>query len=236
MTPGPRETIRACVFDAYGTLLDLSSSTGPVVAELGPGGPRLLSLWRSKQLEYTWLRSLMAVHADFDRVTEEALDCVLQPEPPATRRLREPLLAAFRTLRCYPEVPALLARLRGAGLPVSVLSNGTTATLEAAFSAAGVRDRLDAIHSVEAVGIFKPAPQVYALAAGPPDVPRAATLFVSGNGWDVAGAASFGFTTAWVNRAGAPAERLPVGPDVTVESLAALPEWLGLGPLDPTRP
>ncbi|MEI4470805.1 haloacid dehalogenase type II [Frigidibacter sp. MR17.24] len=227
---------RACVFDAYGTLFDVASAARRAAAE--PGGaalaglwPRLAEDWRRKQLEYTWLRSLMGQHADFATVTAEALDWALDTHAPgAGAPLRDRLLALYDRLEAYPEVPAVLAALRRAGLPCAILSNGSPAMLAAATASAGIDALLDARLSVETVGVFKPAPVVYALATDAFDCTPAEILFVSSNGWDVAGAAQFGFRTAWVNRAGARPERLPKGPDRVLPDLSPLPALTGALP------
>jgi 2-haloacid dehalogenase len=220
--------VRAVVFDAYGTLLDLQGSLSPVVAERGAGGRALLELWRRKQLEYSWLRSLMQRHADFAVVTEESLDHAMAAlgidEPP----LRARLLAAFAQLEAYPEVPAALRRLRGAGLATAVLSNGSPAMLATGLAAAGIAGLVDPVLSVEEVGIYKPAPEVYALACDRLGLPAERIAFLSGNGWDQAGAACFGLRVVAVRRADVTPERLPGDPVAVVRDLGELPPLLGV--------
>lgn len=219
----------AVLFDAYGTLLDLAGAVADEAAALGELAPVLAELWRRKQLEYSWLRSLMGRHADFAQVTAEALDHGLEALGLAEPALRTRLLAAHGRLHCYPEVPAVLAALRRHGLRTAVLSNGSPAMLAGDLAAAGIDGLLDAVYSVEAVGRFKPSPEVYRHAAHELGLAPDRVAFLSSNGWDVHGAASFGFTTIWVNRTAAAPERLPGAPIRTLASLAPLPALLGCG-------
>jgi len=214
-------SIRGYVFDAYGTLFDVHS-----VVEAGRAltpDPMALSLaWRQKQLEYTWLRSLMGRYEDFWTVTEDALRWALArlaiaADDQAVHRLMD----AYLTLACFPEVPAALAAL--AGRPRAILSNGSPKMLAAAVASSGLARQLDHVLSVDAVRIFKPSPSVYALAPEAMGVPAADLLFVSSNAWDVAGAKSFGYQVAWCNRANAPEENLGVKADHVIRSLADLP-------------
>ena len=220
--------ITAIVFDAYGTLFDVSAAAR--LAAAAPGSerlaavwPRLADDWRRKQLEYTWLRTIMADHADFAQLTGDALDWALAAQGLHDATLHARLLALYDRLPAYPEVPAMLAALKAHGHRLAILSNGSPAMLAAATRSAGIEAALDAVLSVEAVATYKPDARVYALAtrhfACPPDQ----VLFVSSNGWDVAGAAHFGFVTVWVNRAGAPTDRLPDQPTHVLADLSALP-------------
>ena len=230
----PAGAISVCVFDAYGTLLDVGAAVALEAAALGPRAGELSTLWRRKQLEYTWLRSLMHRHADFWQVTEDALDFTLEAMALPAGGLRSRLLTAYRVLAAYPDAAPTLRALRAGGLPTAILSNGSRAMLHDALAAAGIADLLDAVLSVDEVGLFKPAPAVYRLVIDrfggtPPTV-----AFLSGNGWDVHGAAAFGFQAIWVNRQGLPDERLPGAPVWTIADLAALPALLGMTP--PARP
>ncbi len=219
--------IRACVFDAYGTLFDVHSAVGGLRARLGDRGDALSQLWRAKQLEYTWLRALIGRHADFWQVTGDALDYALARtgiEP----GLRAALLQAYLKLDAYPEVPDVLRRLRAGGLKTAILSNGEPKMLEAGARSAGIEGLLDAVLSVEAVGVFKPEPRVYQLAVDRLGVPANAIAFQSSNAWDVHGAACFGLRPVWINRQSAPPERLPGAPEHTLPDLTGLPALLGL--------
>lgn len=213
------------VFDAYGTLLDVGSLAGACEARFPGHGAELSRLWRQRQLEYSWLRSLMGRHANFEQITAAALAYACAAlDLKAGPAERAGLLDGYRTLAPFPEVPAALARM--AGQRRLVLSNGTPAMLEPALAHAGLRDELEAVLSVEQVGIYKPAPEVYAMATVYLGCAPGEVLFVSANGWDIAGAASFGLRTCWLNRAGAPPEQLDAGPDLIVADLAELAELL----------
>jgi 2-haloacid dehalogenase len=218
----------ACVFDAYGTLLDVNAAVAAESRALGERAAELAALWRRKQLEYSWLRSLMRRHADFWQVTQDGLDFALQALGLADAGLRGRLLAAYRALVPYPEVPAVLGTLRRHGVRTAILSNGSPDMLRDAVAAAGITDLLDEVLSVEEVGLFKPAPEVYRLATTRLGLAAGEIVFLSSNGWDVHGAASFGLRTLWVNRTGAPDERLPGEPVRAIASLAELPGFLGL--------
>jgi len=229
MTANPAfASVRACVFDAYGTLLNLGQLSTGFATDLGDKTIAVMDLLRRKQLEYSWLRTLMGRHADFWEVTGDALDYALANFGLTDPALRARMMQAWLAPTAYPEVPAMLDRLRAAGLKTAILSNGSVPMLEAAVASAGVSERLDAVLSVEAVGRYKPHPSVYALAVDHFGVTPGEICFVSGNGWDVAGSASFGFKVAWINRAGAPQERLPTGPDAVLTSLGDLPDLLGV--------
>jgi 2-haloacid dehalogenase len=213
--------IRGYVFDAYGTLFDVHS-----VVEAGreiTGDPVALStLWRQKQLEYTWLRSLMGTYADFWAVTEAALRySIRRLGLSATDAQVRRLMDAYLSLACFPEVKTALGRL--AGRSRAVLSNGSPAMLAAAVAASGLGAMLDHVISVDRVKTYKPSPRVYALGPEALGLPAGELLFVSSNGWDVAGAKAFGYQVAWCNRTGAPEEELGVRPDLIVSALDVLP-------------
>jgi 2-haloacid dehalogenase len=196
------------VFDAYGTLLDVHSAMARHAGKIGPDWQRVSQDWRQKQLEYTWIRSLAgpAHHRDFSVLTDAALAFVAARHGIADPALLADLRAAYPTLDAYPEVPAMLARLRAAGWRTAILSNGAPAMLAEGVAAAGLSDLLDAILSVEAVGVFKPDARVYRLATEHFGVAPGDVVFVSSNAWDAFGALEFGFRVVWVNRAGQPDE------------------------------
>jgi 2-haloacid dehalogenase len=221
--------IGACVFDAYGTLFDFNAAAARFEAELGGKAAKLSEIWRAKQLQYTWLRSLMDDYADFWTVTGEALDYALDAVDINDEEIRSKLLNAYLTLDAYPEVPEMLQTLKSAGVRTAILSNGSPVMLDAAVKAAGLEDLLDATLSVEDVGIFKPHRSVYQLAVGVLGISAERVSFQSSNSWDAAGAAHFGFRVAWCNRFGQPEEQLPGKPDVQIKTLAELPPLLGLG-------
>jgi 2-haloacid dehalogenase len=216
-----------CAFDAYGTLFDLGSVVERSAARLGEKGPRLLALWRQKQLEATWLRSLMRRHAPFDEVTASALRFAMAEVGVEDFPLERELLEGFRTVSPYADVRPTLEALRRAGVRCAVLSNGTPSMLEAALAASALTGLVDPVLSVEQVGIYKPDPRVYALLEASTGLPRREIAFVSSNRWDVAGASAYGLAVVWANRGGARPEPLPGEPMGEVRSLAELPALLG---------
>ncbi|MEM9385395.1 MAG: haloacid dehalogenase type II [Pseudomonadota bacterium] len=224
------EDTRVCVFDAYGTLFDLTSATREHLALLGEHANQVASVWRAKQLEYSWLRSLMGAWAPFAQVVEEALDYALDSAGLAARRaeIAPPLLSSFASLDTFPEVPEVLRRLRAVGVQTAVLSNGSRDMLDQAVQAAGITELLDAVISVDEVRVFKPDPRVYQLALDRFSVEACRVSFQSSNSWDVAGAAHFGMFVVWCNRSAAPTERLPSGAHAEVSALDTLPDVLGM--------
>ncbi len=228
MTATQMSGIRACVFDAYGTLFDVHSAVARLEPQIGPGAAALSQLWRAKQLEYTWLRALMGRYAHFWQVTGDALDYALAAQGIDPGGVRAPLMQAYLSLDAYPEVAAVLKRLRDGGLATAILSNGEPKMLQAGVRSAGIEDLLDAVLSVEAVGIYKPHPRVYQLAVDRLGVRPEEIAFQSSNAWDVHGAANCGLRPVWVNRAGAPGERLPGAAEFELRDLSGLPALLGL--------
>jgi 2-haloacid dehalogenase len=227
MTSPEFPTIGACLFDAYGTLFDVHSAVRQEAGVLGDAADPVSQLWRRKQLEYTWLRSLMRAHADFYQVTADALDHALAAHGIDDRELRERLLELYLTLDPYPEVPDTLDRLRAKGIATAILSNGEPRMLTAATDSANLRARLDDVISVDAVGVYKPDPQVYDLGVQRMGVPAEQTAFVSANAWDACGAAHFGFQVIWLNRFGQRPEHLPGTPKATASTLDAVADLLG---------
>lgn len=219
--------ITTCVFDAYGTLFDVAGAARLAAADtpaLSGLWPRLAEDWRRKQLEYTWQRAITGRHTDFRAVTQDGLDWAMEAAGLSDTTLRARLMALYDELPAYPEVPAMLAALKAQGMQTAILSNGSPPMLAAAVASAGIGAHLDAVLSVEAVGVFKPAAAVYALVGERFGTPPGQVLFVSSNGWDVAGAAGFGFVTAWVNRAGLPVDRLPHRPAHSLKDLSGIPQ------------
>jgi 2-haloacid dehalogenase len=226
--------IRLCVFDAYGTLFDVAAAARAAAAEPGAGDwaprwPSLSAHWRRKQLEYTWLRAVSGAHVDFWQVTQDALDWALEAEGLDDPALRQRLLDLYHELSAFPEVPAVLAALKGQGLQLAILSNGAPAMLDAAARSAGITLLLDGILSVEDVGVFKPHRSVYELVGARFGHAPAEVAFVSSNGWDACAAAAFGFHAIWVNRDGAPMDRLFGRPAHVLRDLDALPALLAEG-------
>jgi 2-haloacid dehalogenase len=227
MVNGPLPGIRACVFDAYGTLFDYASAAARCRDALGDKFAPLTTLWRDKQLQYTWLRSLQGSHADFRRVTGDALDYALEALDVDDSGLRERLMALYLTLDVFPDVPEALARVKAAGLKTAILSNGSPAMLKPLVESAKIGHLLDAVMSVEEVGVYKTHPAVYQLAVDRLGVPARAISFQSSNAWDAYAASAFGMRVVWCNRYGQPRERLPGSPDREVRSLAELPALVG---------
>jgi 2-haloacid dehalogenase len=224
MTTLKLREIKACVFDAYGTLFDVNSAARTAQDSLGENWQPLAELWRTKQLQYTWLRGLAGHHADFWRVTGDALDFALSTlhlEDPA---LRARLMNLYLALSPYPEVPGTLKKLKTAGMKLAILSNGTPAMLDAAAANAGIAELFDTILSVEEVKVYKPHPAVYALACDRLNVAANGICFLSSNGWDAYSAEAFGFRVLWCNRFGQAPERIPETPDAQIATLAELPE------------
>ena len=218
----------ACVFDAYGTLFDVLSASKRCRDVLGDKADALGQLWRMRQLEYSWLRSLMGVHADFWQVTGEALDFAMASLGIEDSSLRGRLMDLFLHIEAFPDARRTLEALKRARRPALILSNGSPAMLEAAMQSAGVADLLDAALSIEAARIYKPHRSVYELVTRRLAIPAERVCFVSSNGWDAAGAAHFGLAAVWVNRADAPREKLPGRLAAEVRDLDALPALLGL--------
>ena len=214
--------VRACVFDAYGTVFDFASAAArcPDIPE--DRRAALTTLWRDKQLQYTWLRTLQGRYVDFWQITGDALDFALDSLAIQTPRLRETLMELYRTLAAFPEVRDVLVSLRQSGFATAILSNGSPAMLDAAVSGAGLSGLFDAVLSADAVGAFKTHPRVYQYALGQLGVPASAVSFQSSNAWDAHAASDFGMRVVWCNRYGQQRERLPGSPDYEIRTLAEL--------------
>ncbi|MCC6832341.1 MAG: haloacid dehalogenase type II [Thermoleophilia bacterium] len=233
MTPGGPPPI---LFDVYGTLLD-TASVARACETVAPGrGAELGALWRARQLEYTWLRSGAGRYVNFQAVTEAALRYAVRASGARVAEDRVSALAgAYLSLDPFPEAAGALTRLRGAGHRCGVLSNGLPEMLLPALRRAGLADLLDPVLSADAVHRYKPHPRVYGLGPRALGCPAGEILFVSANGWDIAGAGWSGYRTFWVNRAGAPDEELDAPPWASGPTLDALAELLGAGDPDGIR-
>jgi 2-haloacid dehalogenase len=212
------------VFDAYGTLFDVHAAAARYSQALGPSWQALSQLWRAKHLEYTWVLSLGGRNASFWTLAERSLDYAIAAVGGVPAGVRDALLAAYRVMAAYPEVLDVLAALKTQGARLAILSNGDPDMLEDAVAAAGLGGLLDAVLSVSAAGLFKPAPAVYRLASDRFGCAPGAISFQSSNRWDIAGAKAFGFGCVWVNRAGAPDEYPELRPDRVVADLRGLLE------------
>jgi 2-haloacid dehalogenase len=212
----------AYVFDAYGTLFDVHSAVRRHQPALGSDHQAFSDLWRIKQLEYTWVRSLAGRYRDFSALTEEALDFCFARFPQIDRSLKGDLLDAYRRLDCFAEVPAVLSALRKQGARIAILSNGTPVMLEEAIAAVGIGSLIDDVFSVDALKIYKTAPAAYALVTEALGLDASEIAFQSSNRWDIAGAKAFGFTCHWINRQGAPDEYPELAPDGVFSTLEGL--------------
>lgn len=209
------------VFDAFGTLFDVHAAARSNAPRIGDQWPRLSEIWRTKQLEYSWIHAALGTHIPFRACTRAGLIYALQvcglPEA-----LVPAILESYQRLETFPEVPGVLRTLKARGARTAILSNGDPDMLDDLVDNAGLRDDLDALISVAAAGTFKPNPRVYALACETLGVEPSAITFLSSNRWDIAGACASGFRPVWVNRSGAP-EEYPHLPAVrTISELSAL--------------
>lgn len=233
MTANPAfADIKACVFDAYGTLFDVHSAVAQCRDQFpnpDKQADRTSETWRTKQLQYTWLRALQNRHVEFWQVTGDALDFALESVLGnlGPNGLRDSLLNSYLTLDAYPEVLRVLQALKDRGLKTAILSNGSPKMLKQVCETSGVGKLMDAVLSVEEVGVYKPHPSVYQLAVDRLGVDSAHISFQSSNAWDAAAASAFGFKVAWVNRFSQVAERLPGKPDAELRTLDELPPLLG---------
>ena len=219
--------IRACVFDAYGTLFDFAAAAAACRDALGDKTAALAALWRDKQLQYSWLRTLQNAYVPFERVTADALDFSLRALD-ISPDIRPRLLALYETLTPFPEVPALLQRLQHARLRTAILSNGSPAMLAPLVVQPGLAGRIDHVISVDSIGAFKTDPRAYQLAVDRLALPAAEICFFSSNAWDAWAASAFGFRVIWCNRTAQPPENLPGRPDAEVRTLTEALPLLGL--------
>lgn len=225
--------ITTCIFDAYGTLFDVAAAARELAGQPGREAfaevwMQVANDWRLKQLQYSWLRAVARDHVGFWQVTQDGLDWALARAGLEDAVLREDLLGLYWRLAAYPEVPEMLGRLTAAGLRTGILSNGSPDMLDGAVSSAGIGEMLDAVLSVEDVGVFKPDRRVYDMVGACFDCAPDEVLFVSSNGWDAAFAAAYGFDTLWVNRAGEPMDRLSGQPGRVAADLSGVPEIVGV--------
>ncbi len=215
-------TFSAYVFDAYGTLFDVHAAVRKHAAEAGPEGQLLSDIWRTKQLEYSWVRTTMGNYEDFWKLTEQALDFAFAKVPSVDPGLKPKLLDAYWTLDCYEEVPRILRALKESGAKVAILSNGSPEMLDAAVKSSALDDILDDVFSVASISKFKAVPEVYDLVTTAWRLYPDAVSFQSSNRWDIAGAKKFGFRTVWVNRTAQPDEYFDFAADAILPSLEGL--------------
>ena len=216
--------IKACIFDAYGTLFDVNAACRELSKEVGDNWEKLASLWRLRQVEYTWLRNSMDEYIDFWKITSDALDYAMETLGIENNELREELLNLYLKLEAYPEINDLLKKLKQRGLKTGILSNGNMKMLNSAVNNANIREYLDEILSVEDCKIYKPSSKVYDLVKIKMQISKENVLFFSSNAWDMHAASNYGFKTIWVNRFNTKLERLPGKPIDIVNSLDKIDE------------
>ena len=216
--------IKACIFDAYGTLFDVNAACRELSKEVGDNWEKLASLWRLRQVEYTWLRNSMDEYIDFWKITSDALDYAMETLGIENNELREELLNLYLKLEAYPEVNDILKKLKQRGLKTGILSNGNMKMLNSAVNNANIREYLDEILSVEDCKIYKPSSKVYDLVKIKMQISKENVLFFSSNAWDMHAASNYGFKTIWVNRFNTKLERLPGKPIDIVSSLDKIDE------------
>ena len=216
--------IKACIFDAYGTLFDVNAACRELSKDVGDNWEKLASLWRLRQVEYTWLRNSMDEYIDFWQITSDALDYAMETLGIENNELREELLNLYLKLEAYPEVKNLLKKLKQRGLKTGILSNGSMKMLNSAVDNANIREYLDEILSVEECKIYKPSSKVYDLVKIKMQIGKENVLFFSSNAWDMHAASNYGFNTIWVNRFNTKLERLPGKPIDIVNSLDKIDE------------
>lgn len=218
--------IKVCLFDAFGTLFKVKLPVQELDQLTDGKGMELLDIWRRKQLEYTWLRGLMDDYVSFDQVTEEALTYAMRELKMEKPQIFDVLMPVYRQPEAFSDVLPGLKALHSAGYKLAILSNGTKAMLEVGVTKTGLSQFISAIFSVEDVKTFKPHPKVYQMSADFFHLDKSAFLFFSSNRWDIAGAATFGWATAWVNRATLVPEVLGPSPSYVLSSLNDLSDIL----------
>ena len=222
--PGQFRSIKALAFDAYGTLFDVFSVTALCEQLFTGKGNQLAQIWRTKQLQYSLLRTTMGRHRDFWGLTEDGLVWAAKNlQLDLTAEKKKQLMDAYLSLAAFPDVKPGLETLKKDGIKLAILSNGEPRMLEAAAKSAGIRDLLDDIVSVEEVKVFKASPRVYNLAPERLKVTNPELGFISANNWDICGAASAGLRTFWIQRSAAEVpEELGFRADTTVKALTDL--------------
>ena len=213
---------KAYFFDAYGTLFDVHAAVRRHAAEIGPEAGQVSEIWRQKQLEYTWTRTLMGQYRDFWKLTEKALDFAFAKVPSANAATRQSLLDAYFALDAFDEVAEVLTTLKARGAVLGILSNGSTPMLQSAVESARIGEQLDHVISVDRIEKFKALPEVYQMVLDDTGLQAPDISFQSSNRWDIAGACAFGFKTVWINRGQQPDEYDDLAPDHVVSDLTAL--------------
>ena len=220
-----------CIFDAYGTLFDVTSAARTVASEKEYNhflnySVKVSNTWRIKQLEYSWLRNIMHEYIDFWQITKDALDFALEENQIKNEKLRQRLLDVYWNLSAYPEAHDVLTTLKANNIQTGILSNGSNQMLNSAVVSANLKNYLDKIISIDGIEIYKPDPKVYQMVLDQFNCKIEEVLFISSNGWDIAGASKFGFTTLWVNRNLIPKDRLTFMPNKITNNLSTIPNIL----------
>lgn len=223
--------VNICIFDAYGTLFDVTSATRIVANEEEYSSflnhsVKVSNSWRIKQLEYSWLRNIMHEYIDFWQITKDALDFALEENQIKNEKLRQRLLDVYWNLSAYPEAQDILTTLKANNIQTGILSNGSKQMLNSAVVSANLKNYLDKIISIDGIEIYKPDPKVYQMVLDQFNCKIEEVLFISSNGWDIAGASKFGFTTLWVNRNLIPKDRLTFMPNKITNNLSTIPNIL----------
>ena len=216
------EKTKVCIFDAYGTLFDVNAACRELSIEVGEKWEELATLWRLRQVEYTWLRNSMNEYIDFWKITEGALEYAMEVLNIENKRLKNKLLDLYLKLEAYPEVGNILAKLKERGFKTGILSNGSEKMLESAVKNAQIKNLLDEVISDERCKVFKPSSKVYDLVKDTYKVKNNQVAFFSSNAWDMHAAANYGFKTIWVNRFNGKLERLPGKPEAIVKNLEGI--------------
>jgi 2-haloacid dehalogenase len=223
--------VNICIFDAYGTLFDVTSATRIVANEeeyssFPNHSVKVSNSWRIKQLEYSWLRNIMHEYIDFWQITKDALDFALEENQIKNEKLRQRLLDVYWNLSAYPEAQDVLTTLKANNIQTGILSNGSKEMLNSAVVSANLKNYLDKIISIDGIEIYKPDPKVYQMVIDQFNCKIEEVLFISSNGWDIAGASKFGFTTLWINRNLIPKDRLTFMPNKITNNLSTIPNIL----------
>ena len=220
--------IKACVFDAYGTLFNFNSAVDRCSKDIGVKSEELSNIWRQKQIQYTWLRSMMNKYADFWTVTGEALDYAMSAVSINDEKLHKKLMQLYKELEIFPEVNEALNNIKNENIIIAILSNGTQEMLCSAIKHSNLSPLIDRVISVDEIGVYKPNPKVYQLAVSKLELNPEEICFISSNAWDAHGASSFGFKVIWVNRYQLPLEQMPSKPDENISSLKSITNLFGL--------
>lgn len=215
------ENIKVCAFDAYGTCFDINSAAQKLSSEIGEDWLSFSSTWRTVQLEYTWLRSLMKRYVDFWKVTEDSLEYAMESHG-IDKNFKNELLNLYKKLNPYPELKDCLKSLKSKKLKICILSNGSPDLLKQLISNAGVQELFDDLISVEDVKIFKPDPQVYELVTKKYKCKPEEVCFMSSNTWDIVGGGLFGYQTVWVDRFNKKFDKLDYKPNMQIKNLSEL--------------